>query len=142
MFYSRLIEKTFLVSNNYPKLLAYRWFGIPVPLTVGFGNTNKCNLRCTYCFTDLDNRKGMEISTERILDYILQCAKMGTQKINLRGGEPTLHKDIDKFITHIVNMGMHCFIAINGKGLAENPKLYKKCYIFLGLPVPVERYSP
>ena len=59
--------------------------------------TNKCNLKCSYCFA-CDYREGegenLTLSDfENILDF---CAPDG--EVGLIGGEPLLHKEIDKFL--------------------------------------------
>lgn len=133
---NRQLTKLRIAANIFPKVQKYRWFGVPTPLLVTFGITNKCNLRCPYCFAGLDNRQGMEMPTEKILDYIDQFRDLGAQEINLQGGEPSLHPDIDKIVHHVVDNGMHCSMATNGIGVSSkwhkrerNLKAFKKCYM-------------
>ncbi len=62
--------------------------------------TDVCNFRCNYCLPD-----GYECDTDRnflSLDEIKQTAKafaqLGTEKIRITGGEPSLRKDLPQII--------------------------------------------
>lgn len=72
-----------------------------------------CNLRCLYCDTlyamDIANAK--EMSVNEILN---ECRKIGNQHITLTGGEPLIHKDVDKLINVLCNNGFFVNIETNG----------------------------
>lgn len=72
-----------------------------------------CNLRCLYCDTlyamDIANAK--EMSANEILN---ECKKIGNQHITLTGGEPLIHKDVDKLINILCNNGFFVNIETNG----------------------------
>lgn len=72
-----------------------------------------CNLRCLYCDTlyamDIANAK--EMSVNEILN---ECKKIGNQHITLTGGEPLIHKDVDKLINILCNNGFFVNIETNG----------------------------
>ena len=72
-----------------------------------------CNLRCLYCDTlyamDIANAK--EMSVNEILN---ECKKIGNQHITLTGGEPLIHKDVDKLINVLCNNGFFVNIETNG----------------------------
>ena len=59
--------------------------------------TERCNLRCTYCMPSdgvpLSPRDDL-LTTEEIERLALVFAAMGTTKVRLTGGEPTLRKDL------------------------------------------------
>jgi MoaA/NifB/PqqE/SkfB family radical SAM enzyme len=55
--------------------------------------TNHCNLNCKYCFAhdSIDNKNKKEVSFENFKYYISFIKKNKYKKLNLIGGEPTLH---------------------------------------------------
>ncbi|MBO5373818.1 MAG: radical SAM protein [Clostridia bacterium] len=58
---------------------------------------NRCNLKCPYCFAE--NYTGMEkgdISIDALNTLLDFCASEG--RVGLIGGEPFLHKEIDKIL--------------------------------------------
>lgn len=93
--------------------------GLQLPV---FSITNECNLDCPKCFTynraDLKYYKSVE-ETEKIIDNILNTAKV--QLINLTGGEPTMHPNLDKIIDVCKNKGINR-ITMNTNGLLINQK--------------------
>ena len=125
-------------AKNYPKLLKYRLWGIPAPFLVTFGITNRCNLKCSYCFVSPEKRANKELPTEKLLDYIDQFVEIGALDFDLQGGEPTLHPDLGRIISHIVSRGAECTIATNGfmveRHLEDLKKCYRVCVSIDGLP--------
>lgn len=57
----------------------------------------KCNVRCRFCFYGCSPQDGLS-STEEIKSDILLCKRHGIEHIELSGGEPMLHPDIEKII--------------------------------------------
>lgn len=130
-----VVRKINQARKIYPAYLKQELFSIPTPVLVTLGITNKCNLRCDYCFVGLDNRVGMELDTPQILDIVDQFAELGAVEINLQGGEPSLHKDIDVIINHIVNKGMVCSMASNGAGFLKSTKKFKRLNGDVGISI-------
>ncbi|PIE44818.1 MAG: GTP 3',8-cyclase MoaA [Gammaproteobacteria bacterium] len=62
--------------------------------------TDRCNFRCTYCLPNGYQGRGHtdELTIEEIGNLVSIFARLGTQKIRLTGGEPTLRKDIGDII--------------------------------------------
>ena len=60
------------------------------PLFVTLCVTNRCNLRCIYCYEEYYDRNHREMSTAEILSLIDQLAAMGTRYISINGGEALL----------------------------------------------------
>jgi cyclic pyranopterin phosphate synthase len=59
--------------------------------------TNVCNFRCTYCLPNGYQKTGLEkseLSISEIKRLVTAFAGMGTHKVRLTGGEPTIRKDI------------------------------------------------
>lgn len=56
--------------------------------------TSACNLRCMHCFGDFHAGTKDELSTDEILRILDTLQKMGTEGLNITGGEPLLRKDL------------------------------------------------
>ena len=62
--------------------------------------TETCNFRCSYCLPDgntCDSRAG-ELSIAEIKRLVSAFAKLGTRKVRITGGEPSLRKDLTEII--------------------------------------------
>lgn len=72
-----------------------------------------CNLRCSYCDTEyaLSIKDGKEMTIEQILEKV---KKIGYKNITLTGGEPLIHKNVDKLIDKLIELGYKVNIETNG----------------------------
>ncbi|MCS4309182.1 cyclic pyranopterin phosphate synthase [Rheinheimera pacifica] len=62
--------------------------------------TESCNFRCSYCLpdgNDCDSRTG-ELNLSEIRRLVTAFAKLGTRKVRITGGEPSLRKDLTEII--------------------------------------------
>jgi MoaA/NifB/PqqE/SkfB family radical SAM enzyme len=77
--------------------------------------TNKCNLRCKACFYAY--KLGYEeIPFDEYRNIILKYRNL-IKKVILMGGEPTLHKDINRMIAFNTLLGLKTTIYSNGINL-------------------------
>ena len=81
--------------------------------------TLACNARCDFCSNDLFTNKRGDISTEKYLSIIDECAALGVPVVCLIGGEPLLYKGLNRLIERIHYHGMVSMIATNGYLLTE-----------------------
>jgi len=72
----------------------------------------RCNLSCTYCneYDDYSKPVATEVMTER-LDRL---ADLGTTILTFSGGEPLLHPELDRLISHVRSRGIIAGMITNG----------------------------
>ena len=84
--------------------------------------TERCNLRCSYCFADggsRDHELPFEECKEAIRDIVRQC---GRPLLQLSGGEPTLRDDLPELVRFAREAGCsYVQVNTNGIRLAEEP---------------------
>lgn len=58
--------------------------------------TGKCNFRCTYCLPDGSECFSMDgdLTVQEIHRLVAAFAQLGTRKVRITGGEPTLRRDL------------------------------------------------
>lgn len=97
-----------------------------IPLFVILCVTNRCNLRCIYCYAEYYEREHSEFTTKEILDLIDELASMGTKYISINGGEALLRSDIETIVDKIKEKNMLCHISTNGLLIKKNISAVKK----------------
>ena len=106
----------------YSKLTGKR-----IPIYVNFQITNKCNLKCEYCYADFASLKGKEeLTTEEVLKLIDELSSMGTRWVRILGGEPLLRKDIGLIIDKFKKKKIMCEMVTNGYFVKNNIEIIKK----------------
>ena len=89
--------------------------GKRIPLYVGLFITQRCNLRCVYCFPDSPARqREKEFSLEEIFRIVDELHRMGTRYITLLGGEPLLRKDFSDIVDYITRKRIIAETGTNG----------------------------
>lgn len=95
-------------------LFRYKIQGRRFPAHVAIAVTNRCNLKCSYCFARHSADGEDRITTERIFSLVDELHRKGTRLINLTGGEPLLKKDIKAIIDYItIKKGIRCSLSTN-----------------------------
>jgi len=73
-----------------------------------------CNRRCVYCFSHLNDREPTLLSLDNltfICDFLDRSHK---KKVNVLGGEPTLHPQFDLFLEYLFSRGFVVHVFTNG----------------------------
>lgn len=83
-------------------------------LEISFEITEKCNLKCPFCFVDSDEEKGSKYSIDEILDY---REKYPGGFVTFTGGEPTLKDELPWLIKLFADKGFKTKILTNGINL-------------------------
>ena len=85
------------------------------PRTVDIAITNRCNLRCTYCYHfssagDVDE----DLPKEEWLRFFEELKRCAVMDVVLAGGEPFFRKDLNELIEGIVKNNIRFSILSNG----------------------------
>lgn len=76
--------------------------------------TNRCNLRCPYCFAD--GGTGEDMPFEEVCDALDDIYAKGRRFLHISGGEPTVHPDILKILSYAKEKGF-AYIQLNTNGI-------------------------
>jgi sulfatase maturation enzyme AslB (radical SAM superfamily) len=82
--------------------------------------TGRCNLTCRHCYADSGpgGTHGL-MATGDWLRVIGQAAALGTETVQFVGGEPTLHPDLPKLVSHALCQGLAAEIYSNLVAVSE-----------------------
>lgn len=98
-----------------------------IPLYVGFFITQRCNLKCVYCFPDSPQRqKEKEFSKEEIFRIVDELYRLGTRYITILGGEPLMRKDFGEIVDYIARKNIIIETGTNGYFTKQNLESLKK----------------
>ena len=98
-----------------------------MPYTLELNPTNRCNLKCGYCwqqnFGDID--KEDKLLTEKLLNIVREAAELGVKEIRIPGsGEPLIREDIIDVMEEIKKNKIHGLLITNGT-LLDKEKINK-----------------
>jgi len=97
-----------------------------IPIQVVLCVTNRCNLRCVYCYEEYYDRNYKEFTTEQILSLIDELCDMGTKLISINGGEALVRDDIEVIVDKINKKNILCQLTTNGLLVKKNIPVLKK----------------
>jgi pyruvate formate lyase activating enzyme len=105
--------------------------------------TPGCNLRCPYCYNwrIVVDPKPPFLNEETALQ-ILEERKRYVDAVVVTGGEPTIHKELPKFLKRLKERGFAVKLDTNG----FNPKVLEEClpyvdYVALDIKTSMEKYG-
>ena len=90
--------------------------------------TEVCNFRCTYCLPNGYQKTERDFLTlAEITRLATAFAELGTHKIRLTGGEPTVRRDLTRIAQAVSNIPGIRTVALttNGYNLKENAKAFR-----------------
>lgn len=88
--------------------------------------SKKCNLRCTFCYSESGTQLKDEMSVQEIKEIIRGVAEIGGKTITLTGGEPTIYPHFFELAEYINELGMKTLCFTNGTCIT--PKFAKQMY--------------
>lgn len=106
-----------------------------VPYSVNISVTERCPLKCPFCFHEYDNYD--ELSFSQVCGYIDELVRMGTAQIQFSGGEPLVYPHILESISYAHSKGIRVVISTSGVTITEESARKLKeagldcCYISL-----------
>ena len=90
------------------------------PIYMEISPVGSCNHRCIFCAYDFIGYPNRKLDCDRLLTFIDEAKEAGVKSLLYAGeGEPLLHPDIEKFITHSKNSGIDVGLFTNGQLLKE-----------------------
>lgn len=84
------------------------------PRNVVWELTLACNLRCRHCGSRAGQARDDELPTDRGLQLCHELAELGTRRVTLGGGEPTLHHCWGMYASTLVQLGVRVTMTTNG----------------------------
>ena len=108
--------------------------------------TRGCSFRCPFCHNPelvLPGEFNPVLSNEEILDFF-RSRRGKLQGVCITGGEPLLHKDIDKFIHQLKEMGYKVKLDTNGSFPKKLEPLIKSGdldYIAMDIKTTLDKYQ-
>ena len=105
--------------------------------------TNMCNLNCEYCF----DRANVHAKDEIDFDYIKTIVDSNPQvdKYDIMGGEPLLHRDLNKILNYLIKKGKKVGLYTNGfllNGLRQDYKNLRLNIAFHSIDSPKINLKP
>jgi len=98
-------------------------FNKKIPLAVSFIVTNKCNYNCSYCSRW---KKNIPEMTTREIFYLLRELKgLGSEFLQITGGEPFLRSDLAEIVKFAKEQGFYIGINSNGSLIKKNQEVLK-----------------
>lgn len=91
------------------------------PLSVYISLTDRCPTICKYC--NVPQKKQKEMDYEQIKGIIDDMKRMGSQRLQLVGGEPMIRKDIGQIIDYAKENGL--FVTTSTSGYLIQEKIHE-----------------
>lgn len=77
--------------------------------------TNRCQLRCAHCYRGDRLESAEKMPYQQVIDTLRTWRRMGSSKVTILGGEPTLHPDYIRIIRAANEIGFeHVITTSNG----------------------------
>jgi MoaA/NifB/PqqE/SkfB family radical SAM enzyme/SAM-dependent methyltransferase len=138
-----LEEKRFLMrlpdaaEESYPgryallktKTLRELWFHI----------TDNCNMSCSHCLFSSSPQTKRELPAERVLELTAQAEKLGCRMFALTGGEPLVHKGLDRILNRMLEIeSSHVAVLTNGLAVKKFFSAHRYDFNRLHLQISVD----
>lgn len=100
--------------RTYGAILKSRLLRRRIPVITNILITNRCNLRCFYCYPDSFHRAMEDMPLEEFKKIIDLVHSKGSRVVVLLGGEPLIRSDVGECIDYVRGKGMACEVVTNG----------------------------
>lgn len=105
----------------------------------------ECNNKCRYCYapSDLTSSIQKRLDDRKEDEFIDLIEELGTKKIILIGGEPSIYSGIERVINKIYRKGIRASMVTNGRRLSNYDFVQKIADLGLkSLTISIEGSSP
>lgn len=110
------------VRNRYSNITDYGWFSY-FPLSLELDITNKCNFNCIHCNRSANSKRTEELNYTTIERIAQETKSLGVKRIQILGGEPTIHPEFYDICKLFANAGASdLFTSTNGWKLNTKTK--------------------
>lgn len=92
-------------------------FGPRRPRLAVIETTQRCDHACIFCGSRAGTGRKSELTTAEIRDVVAQLAALGTESVDLSGGETYLRDDWLDLIRAVVDAGMECSLITAGRAM-------------------------
>jgi len=89
------------------------------PLVMVLTVTERCNLKCAYCYKGKPRSEGPELTTREILRLINQAADLGVIRCFVTGGDPTMRPDLSKIVSSLLKADIFPFVSTKGYNMTD-----------------------
>ncbi|MCO5383785.1 MAG: radical SAM protein [Methanosarcina barkeri] len=114
---------------------------LDAPDSVAFNVTNKCNLKCEYCFQNNNTKISQEASFEEVISVLNQLDSLKVSDVLLEGGEIFASPFIEKLLCKLDNYKIKFHVITNGTLLT--PELVDKIsQTNLSIGVSLDGHTP
>lgn len=86
----------------------------PAPLMFFLDLTERCNLRCWFCYNGIERHKE-NANFDDIISILDIMHAVGCDEVTYLGGEPTIHPKIFEILDYADNLGMSQSMVSNGQ---------------------------
>jgi len=87
-----------------------------MPVSIGIGITNDCNLGCAHCYRPQGYLYQLELDEIRTI-----CERLEVSSFNMGTGESWLHPQFPQIVEYLAGQGIKMSMASNGYSLTEMP---------------------
>jgi MoaA/NifB/PqqE/SkfB family radical SAM enzyme len=102
-------------KTDYPKILS-----------IGLSCTNRCNLRCVYCYAGEKRLGPGELTLSEQMDIVLEARDMGAKTVVICGdAEPMMDRNIIPIVEHNNHLGMTTVVVTNGTVIGDDRLCHK-----------------
>jgi len=113
------------------------------PFMVYYNITNRCNLKCPYCYIDAGVSLEDELCEDEVLGVIDQIAAVGARVLVISGGEPLLREDVFRIAVYAKKeKGLDVTLLTNGTLITNREIASKVVTSFDTVQVSLDGSSP
>ncbi len=98
--------------------------GRPLLTRLDIELTERCNNRCIHCYINRpeDDRgaKDRELTTQAVMDVLVEAASLGCMVVRFTGGEPLLREDFGALYVFARRLGMKVVVMTNATLVTES----------------------